>query len=96
MPTMVEPTGVPATMETRMPVKAQKTDRTAEQTVTDLKLLNTRIADMALRMQQSGVATRLVWVSDDDRDESMALIERLKMGGVRAERMDPWGEENEE
>lgn len=58
--------------------------------------LNTRIADMALRMQQSGVATRLVWVSDDDRDESMTLIERLKMGGVRAERMDPWDEGNEE
>ena len=52
--------------------------------------LSTRIADMALRMQQSGVATRLVWVSDDDREESMALIERLKMGGVRAERLDPW------
>ena len=58
--------------------------------------LTTRIADMALRMQQSGVAIRLVWVSDDDRDESMALIERLKMGGVRAERLDPWDEGNEE
>jgi hypothetical protein len=54
--------------------------------------LTTRIADMALRMQHSGVATRLVWVSDDDREESMALIERLKMGGVKAERLDPWSE----
>jgi len=52
--------------------------------------LTTRIADIALRMQQSGVATRLVWVSDDDREESMAMIERLKMGGVMAERLDPW------
>ena len=52
--------------------------------------LTTRIADMALRMQRSGTAIRLVWVSDDDREESMALIERLKMGGVRAERLDPW------
>jgi len=58
--------------------------------------LTTRIADMALRMRQSGVATRLVWVSDDDRDESMALIERLKMGGVQAERLDPWDAVNEE
>ena len=57
--------------------------------------LTSRIADMALRMQRSGVATRLVWVSDDDRDESMALIERLKMGGVRAERLDPWDDGNE-
>ena len=39
--------------------------------------LTTRIADMAMRMQRSGVATRLIWVSDDDRDESMALIERM-------------------
>ena len=53
--------------------------------------LTTRIADMALRMQRSGVSTRLVWVSDDDREESMTLIERLKMGGVQASRMDPWG-----
>ena len=52
--------------------------------------LTTRIADMALRMQRSGIATRLVWISDDDRDESMALIERVKMGGVQAERVDPW------
>ena len=52
--------------------------------------LTTRIADMAMRMQRSGVATRLVWVSDDDREESMALIERMKMGGVRASRLDPW------
>lgn len=52
--------------------------------------LTTRIADMALRMQRSGVATRLVWVSDDGREESMALIERLKMGGVDASRLDPW------
>ena len=52
--------------------------------------LTTRIADMALRMQRSGVSTRLVWVSDDDREESMALVERLKMGGVQAARLDPW------
>ena len=52
--------------------------------------LTTRIADMALRMQRSGVATKLIWVSDDDREASMALIERVKMGGVKAERLDPW------
>ena len=54
--------------------------------------LTTRIADMAMRMQRTGVATRLIWVSDDDREESMALIERMKMGGVEASRMDPWEE----
>ena len=59
--------------------------------------LTTRIADMAMRMQHSGVQTRLVWVSDDDREESMALIERMKMGGVEARRLDPWeGKESQE
>ena len=52
--------------------------------------LTTRIADMAMRMQQSGVATRLIWISDDDREESMTLIERMKMGGVQAARREPW------
>ena len=54
--------------------------------------LTTRIADMAMRMQQSGIATRLIWVSDDSRDASMELIERMKMGGVEASRLDPWRE----
>ena len=58
--------------------------------------LTSRIADMAMRMQRSGVATRLVWVSDDDREESMALIERMKMGGVKASRLDPWEENDRE
>ena len=55
--------------------------------------LTTRIADMAVRMQRSGISTRLVWVSDDAREESMALIERVKMGGVKVERVDPWDDE---
>ena len=36
--TMVEPTGVLARMEIRMPITAQLTDTTAEQMVTPLKL----------------------------------------------------------
>ena len=54
--------------------------------------LSSRIADMAMRMQQTGIATKLIWVSDDARDESMALVERLRMSGVQAERRNPWGE----
>ena len=52
--------------------------------------LTTRIADMAMRMQQSGISTRLIWISDDGRDASMELIERLRMAGVQARRADPW------
>ena len=53
--------------------------------------LTTRIADTAMRMQQSGITTKLVWISDDARDESLAMLERLRMAGVQAERQDPWG-----
>ncbi len=52
--------------------------------------LTTRIADMALRMQQSGITTRLVWVSDDAREETLTMLERLRMGHVEAQRRDPW------
>ncbi|MBQ3424998.1 MAG: DUF58 domain-containing protein [Clostridia bacterium] len=52
--------------------------------------LTTRIADIALSMQRLGVSIRLIWISDDDREASMALLERMKMGGVQAARLDPW------
>ena len=52
--------------------------------------LTTRIADLVMRMQQSGITTKLVWVSDDAREENMTMLERLRMGGVQAERLDPW------
>lgn len=52
--------------------------------------LTTRIADLALRMQQTGITTKLIWVVDDAPEAELQMLERLKMGGVRAERMDPW------
>ena len=45
--TTVEPTGVPANIEASMPKEAQATDIITEQILTDLNVLNTRIADMA-------------------------------------------------
>ena len=52
--------------------------------------LTTRIADMALRMQLSGITTRLIWVSDDTREETLTMLERLRMGHVEVQRRDPW------
>ena len=43
----MEPTGVPARMEIRMPAAALKTDNTAALIVTERKDLNNRIADNA-------------------------------------------------
>ena len=52
--------------------------------------LTMRNADLAMRMQRSGVQVKLIWVSDAPRDESMELLERLKMENVQVERVDPW------
>ena len=53
--------------------------------------LTSRIADLVMRMRQSGITTRLIWVSDDTREESLAMLARLRMAGVLAQRQDPWG-----
>ena len=47
MATIVEPTGVPAKMATRIPAREQTTEMTAAATVTVKKLLKTRIAESA-------------------------------------------------
>ena len=46
--TMAEPTGVPSTrMERTMPMKAARVEMTAEQRMTALKFLKTRMAERA-------------------------------------------------
>ena len=45
--TMVEPTGVPASIEMIMPLAAHNRDITTEQMITLLKLLNTLMAESA-------------------------------------------------
>ena len=61
--TIVLPTGVLARIEITRPVIAQRTEIIAEQTVTDLKLLNTRIAERAgkiTRAEMSREPTRFI------------------------------------
>jgi len=57
MATIVEPTGVEARIEIMIPVRAQITDIIAEQIITDLKLLNTRMADNAGNMISADVSS---------------------------------------
>ena len=52
--------------------------------------LTSRIADLAVRMQRSGVRTRLVWISDTRLDQSLEMMERLRMENVDVSRTDPW------
>ena len=52
--------------------------------------LTMKTADLAMRMQRSGVQVKLMWISDDPREEAMELIERLKMNSVQVQHIDPW------
>ena len=53
--TIVDPTGVPARMEMTIPEKAHTTDKAAEQTVTPLKLRNSRMADRAGKITRAEI-----------------------------------------
>ena len=57
--------------------------------------LTSRVADMALRMQRSGIATKLIWITDTQRSESLEMVERLKMESVAVERANPWSDQLE-
>jgi len=55
--------------------------------------LTTRIADLAARMQISGVNVRVIWITDTRLDQSLEMSERLRMENVRVDRVDPWTRE---
>ena len=55
--TMVEPTGVSASIEIMMPKKAQSSDITTEQIITLRKLLNTLIAESAGKIMRADISS---------------------------------------
>lgn len=52
--------------------------------------LTSRIADLAARMQTTGVKTQVVWVSDSRLDQSLEMVEKLRMENVDVKIVDPW------
>lgn len=54
--------------------------------------LTTRTADIAMRMQQTGMQVMFIWVTDAPRDEALEMLERMKMAGVAVQTADPWAE----
>lgn len=58
--------------------------------------LTSRIADIALRMQQRAVQVKLIWIADAPRDEALEMLERIKMAGAQVQRVDPWAAEGED
>ena len=55
--------------------------------------MTSRTADIAMRMQRSGIRVLLIWVTDAPRDEALEMLERLKMSGVQVRTVDPWQED---
>lgn len=57
--------------------------------------LTSRIADLAARMQTSGVNVRVIWITDTRLDQTLEMSERLRMENVRVDRIDPWAKDPE-
>ena len=55
--------------------------------------LTTRTADIAMRMQRSGMQVKFIWITDAPREESLEMLERLKMANVAVQTVDPWIED---
>lgn len=66
-----------------------RTQRTGGAVLVTAKL-TLRSADLAMRMQRGGVQVKLIWVSDEAREESLEILERLRMEGVWVAQIDPW------
>ena len=69
--TIVEPTGVPARIEMKIPVIAQTIDEIAEKTVTDLKFEKIRIAEIAGKI-----------ISAEIKSEPTRFIERTMITAI--------------
>lgn len=52
--------------------------------------LTVRVADLAVQMHSLGINVRVIWVTDDQRDEQMQLLARLKMADVSTVVVDPY------
>ena len=54
--------------------------------------LTPRIADLALQLRRGGMMVTVCWITDNRREEADRLLSRLRDGGLRAYRVDPWGQ----
>ena len=55
--------------------------------------LTGRTADIAIRMQNSGVQVKFIWVSESGRSEALEMLERIRMSGALVQQLDPWAGE---
>ena len=54
--------------------------------------LTGRTADIAIRMQNSGVQVKFIWVSESGRSEALEMLERIRMSGALVQQRRPLGE----
>lgn len=76
--TIVEPTGVPTRIEISIPSNEQVTEMTAEQIITDLKFLNTRMAESAGKMTNAEISNEPTrFIANTMMIATMTAINRL-------------------
>lgn len=54
--------------------------------------LTMRTADIAMRMQKSGIQVKLIWATDATRAQTLEMVEMLKLYGVLVEKINPWAD----
>ena len=86
--------GTPHPYEQILMLVFQRMQRTGGAVLITSKITS-RLADIAMRMQQRGVQVKLIWISDAPRDEALEMVEMLKMTGAQVQRVDPWAAEGE-
>lgn len=82
----------PYPYEQVLAIMMQRMQRTGGAVLATAKM-TTRTADIALRMQRSGIQVKIFWITDAPRNEALEMLERLKMAGVIAEQVNPWQDE---
>ncbi|MDO4549024.1 MAG: hypothetical protein Q4D04_13080, partial [Clostridia bacterium] len=54
--------------------------------------LNSRVIDQAAQLKTAGMSVCVCWITDSRREEANVAISRLKMMGIMAFKIDPWGQ----
>ena len=52
--------------------------------------LSAQLAEAALRMRRTRIWVSYLWISESETEDDVALLARMRLEGVQAERIDPW------
>ena len=52
--------------------------------------LSAQLAEAALRMRRMRILVGYYWISESETEDDVALLARMRLEGVRVERINPW------